>query len=945
MYTNADSLLNKRAELEALIEIHKPAVIGIVEVRPKNYRFEVQACEISIQGFETFHNLEYKGRGICLLIKHELMPSSVQVMSKFNECIFVDCKLQGMDNLTIGLVYRSPNSNQENNENLNKLIMEITEAKLPHLLIMGDFNFPEIDWYNMSCKGQQNHPAMKFFDTVNDAYLIQHQKDVTRIREGQTPTVDDLVLTNQDEIVNEVSRGPALGKSDHVTLLINLNCEPRHKKTTPRPNYAKADYNSMRQALNDIRWEYEMSSLSTNESWILFREHLDKVINKFVPVFRGNRVTKKKWLEVGALSSVRKKHKLYRRWLQTQAGEDYLAYAQARNQATRACRVAKRKLETTVAAQAKNNPKSFWSYVQSKTKTKSGVADLLKEDGTKASSDKEKADILNKVFQSVFTVEKGVLPTMPKYEYDRELTEFIITKDIVKKQLKKLKIGKAPGPDGICPRLLVELADVLAQPITIIFQKSLDSGCIPDEWRTATVTPIYKKGSRLLANNYRPVSLTCILCKTMETIVRQHIVDHLHRNNLISRRQHSFIKGRSCATQLLETLDIWTDIIDKGGGIDAIYMDFMKAFDSVPHRRLVGKVEAHGIRGRVLQWTKDFLTNRSQTVIVNGEKSSPAPVTSGIPQGSVLGPVLFLMYINDLPHHVHSNVELFADDTKIFIRSDEIHAMETLQADLNRLQQWSSDWQLRFHPEKCSILKIGNINKNTSYTMSEQDAQGNEHSCILKVCDEEKDLGVWIDSDLKFNKHIAQAAAKARKIMGIIRRSFDYLSPDIFTQLYKSLVRPVLEYGHSVWQPRHKTLCKEVEKVQKRATKLIGCIKNMSYQERLAVLKLPSLEYRRARGDLIDTYKYIHGIYDTDRPDLQLHQGRNTRGHSLKLSKHGCQTNTRANFFSHRVVSAWNSLPEEVVTAPSINCFKNRLDRHWATSTVRYNPTCLENNN
>jgi hypothetical protein len=210
----------------------------------------------------------------------------------------------------------------------------------------------------------------------------------------------------------------------------------------------------------------------------------------------------------------------------------------------------------------------------------------------------------------------------------------------------------------------------------------------------------------------------------------------------------------------------------------------------------------------------------------------------------------------------------------------------------------------------------------------------------LRESEAEKDLGVMVDKDLSFKSHVAQATAKATKIVGIIRRTFDFLTPEVFVQLYKSLVRPVLEYGHSVWQPRHKNLCIELEDVQRRATKLIGSLKDKPYPERLAELNLPSLEHRRARGDLIDVYKYVHGLYDTDRPQLQLHEGRDTRGNSLKLAKGRCRLNIRASFFSVRIVSTWNSLPDSIVTAPSVNAFKNRLDKFWANLPSRYDPEC-----
>ena len=253
----------------------------------------------------------------------------------------------------------------------------------------------------------------------------------------------------------------------------------------------------------------------------------------------------------------------------------------------------------------------------------------------------------------------------------------------VKKLLSGIDSGKAAGPDDIHPLVLSKTADVLALPVTILFRRSLDEGTVPNDWRSARVTPEFKKGSKLSVNNYRPVSLTCILCKIMEKLVRTNLIDHLQHNNLISDRQHGFVAGRSCTTQLLEVLDKWTKVLDEGGAIDAVYLDFQKAFDKVPHRRLLSKVEAYGIRGNILHWLESFLQGRNQRVVINGVQSEQAQVVSGIPQGSVLGHVLFMIYINDLPACVESDISLFADDAKVFTRSDAENATSVLQEDLD----------------------------------------------------------------------------------------------------------------------------------------------------------------------------------------------------------------------------------------------------------------------
>ncbi|XP_076451264.1 uncharacterized protein B0403.1-like [Babylonia areolata] len=224
--------------------------------------------------------------------------------------------------------------------------------------------------------------------------------------------------------------------------------------------------------------------------------------------------------------------------------------------------------------------------------------------------------------------------------------------------------------------------------------------------------------------------------------------------------------------------------------------------------------------------------------------------------------------------------------------------------------------------------------------MRGRDPLGVECTHWLEESDVQRDLGVLVDKDLSFKNHVAHATAKANKVLGVIRRSFDHLTPETFVSLYKSLVRPVIEYGHSVWQPRHKTLRTDIEDVQRRATRLIGSLKQLSYPERLASLRLPSLEHRRTRGDMIDVYKYVHGIYDTDRPMLHLFQGRDTRGNTLKLAKGHCRLSLRAGYFSQRVVTVWNGLPDSVVTAPSVNAFKNRLDTHWKSLPTLYDPAC-----
>lgn len=387
--------------------------------------------------------------------------------------------------------------------------------------------------------------------------------------------------------------------------------------------------------------------------------------------------------------------------------------------------------------------------------------------------------------------------------------------------------------------------------------------------------------------------------------------------------QHGFIKGRSCTTQLLETLDELTRIIDEGSPADVIYLDLAKAFDTVPHQRLITKLQSYGIVGDVIGWITDFLTNRKQQVCIGNVTSSWKPVTSGIPQGSVLGPVLFICYVNDMPLNIHSNIKIFADDTKLFSKIDSKSDSENLQQDLTNLEAWTNIWQLRFNATKCKVMHIGNKNQHYTYHMTE-----NGETVELEPTKCEKDLGVYVDDQLDFSQHVQTTANKANKILGIIRRTFHYLDKHMLVTLFKSLVRPHLEYGNVAWSPFYKKDVLTLEKVQRRATKLLPFLADRSYEDRLQSLKLPSLVYRRLRGDLIEVYKYTHDIYKVDSNSLlPPNENRETRGNSYKLKKERFRLDVRKRFFSNRILNYWNALPEEAVTASSLNVFKNQVDK------------------
>ena len=421
-----------------------------------------------------------------------------------------------------------------------------------------------------------------------------------------------------------------------------------------------------------------------------------------------------------------------------------------------------------------------------------------------------KAETLNHQFQSVFTRETDFQPTSPEMCHPT-LPPINITAPGVEKLLKNLKPGKASGPDNISPRVLKELAETVSDPLTRIFRRSLSEGCVPADWKHANVSPIYKKGQKYDPANYRPISLTCIASKVMEHVVCSSLMKHASQNNIFYALQHGFRDRRSCETQLLEFVqDIVTNMQD-GLQTDVCVLDFSKAFDKVGHQRLVEKLKWYGIQGNVNHWIADFLKNRTQSVVIEGVSSSKVPVISGVPQGSVLGPCLFLYYINDIAEQLTSTTRLFADDTMIYMVVKGENDAKLLQADLNKLTDWEDKWMMQFHPDKCEVINITR-KKNpiiTNYTL---------HGHQLHV-NSVKYLGLTVSNDLRWDKHVDRVVAKANNTLVFLRRNLNIHNPKVKAHAYKSLVRPLLEYSCSVWDPHTDHLTKKLEMVQRRAAR------------------------------------------------------------------------------------------------------------------------------
>ena len=820
------------------------------------------------------------------------------------------------------------------------------------MLILGDFNLPEIDWCNMRSKKKMNkdfNTPVKFLNVLQQSGFYQHVKTPTRVRGNQTPSLLDLVITCRSDNVEQLEVMAPLGKSDHAMLsakvLLPKGVGNRVGYQKEVWNYTKGDYAKAREMAKGIDWEHILENENIDVVYNNFVEHLHAIRNECIPRKKMSvKDPKHGWFCKRAKKLVKKKKQAWNAYIDavklnlSSRSQLYSRYIRIRQSVSLKIRKIKRRHENKLFQNVLKNPKLFYSYCNAK-KVKPAVGEVKLPDGSFTTSHKMTARAFNNHFKSVFVHEDdaSVIFANDFFQQHYQVTDCPFTGCVHKEvptlevvnftvkevydSLKNLNAFKSPGPDLLHPRLLKELALNIAEPLWKIFQRSLQSGNVPQLWKMANITVIHKKGPKEEVSNYRPISLACIVSKLMEHIVKKNIMQHLLHHDLLVQNQHGFTNGRSCLTNLLQMVEYCSESLDQGLPTDIIYMDFAKAFDSVPHIRLCHKLRAIGISGSVLQWIEDFLCNRKQRVVVYGEASQWTDVLSGVPQGSVIGPCLFLIFINDISSTMNSHVSIFADDTKILrcIRSDE--DILALQRDLETAGKWSREWKLGFNAKKCHVLRIGkpkDLEIRPQYELN---------GVILENVLEQSDLGVLIDSSLDFKKHVNRCINRAFTSWGIIRRTFDRLKPKMFKLLFKTYVRSHVEYCPQVWSPYKKGLIKRIERVQRVTTRKVIGMTGKSYDERLKEIKLTTLEERRNRGDMIEVHKILQKLHSVDLSDLFIVRSHHHRGSAFKLFKPRFRTVKRGHSFSQRTVNNWNKLTQQVHMAGSTTQFKRLYDK------------------
>ena len=895
---------------------HKPDFILLTETWCND---QISDAFLTVPGYELLPDLRVdredtaggRGGGILVYAKH-----GMQILSLDKTVIFDQyCKFS-VNDITVYLIYRPPNGGQVSLDNLTRLLTGVESR----VILIGDFNLPEVDWE----AGTGAARSRTVLEAVEESMLAQMVECPTHIRGN----ILDLLLTNIPERVIDVEEVGRLGHSDHFMLMAKVSVT----SATVQPDkvqadWARADWFGMRERLAAHDWRPELEARTTEEAWAYLKSEVLEAVRIHVPMKKRRNQNRPPWLSGAILRAIRRKKRL---WARAKRGEAVEEYREEERRVRNLIRNAKRQFERRIADGAGKDgvaKRQFFAYVRQKTKTRPSIGPLKDATGKTVGGDMEMANIFNGFFSSVFTQEDVAMIPEPANLYQGAPLEFVsITTKKVKEKILKLKRGSAAGPDGIGPQILLELVDSIASPLATIMRKSLDESQVPRDWRSANVAPIFKKGAKNNPGNYRPVSLTSVCCRVMESMVKDDIVKHLEANSLIRGSQHGFTRGRSCTSNLLSFLELVTATVDKGQALDVVFLDFAKAFDKVPVQRLLKKLRAHGVSGRLYSWVAAWLTDRVQRVVLNGQASSWAAVLSGVPQGSVLGPLLFLLFINDLDlvTEMADITRKFADDTKVGQRIRGEDDRDRLQAALDGLVDWATQWGMAFNVQKCKVMHVGRGNPKYGYTMSGQ---------LLAETEEERDLGIIMSRTLKPSNQCAKAAKTASMVLGQITRAFYYRDKTIFVKLYKQYVRPHLEFAVQAWSPWTVADREALERVQRKMVRQVAGLRSMDYEDRLKELGLTTLEERRHQADMHMVFKILRGFENIPPEEIftlastGVRQTRQNAGY-LNLRPRPGRLEVRSNFFSSRVVDDWNSIPTGIKNLPSVNAFKNAYARH-----------------
>ena len=705
--------------------------------------------------------------------------------------------------------------------------------------------------------------------------------------------------------------------------------------------YDQANYNGLRDEISNTDWDavkhQNIDTYAKNVTDSILNTAKQFIPNKNIIV----RQTDPQWLTCKIKKMMRKRKRLYDKYMQSKSETDHSNYKRFRNKVTTEIRKSKKSVIDKLSQKLLDTnlqPKDYWRTLKQFIKPEqSSSIPSLNADGVVLDDDADKANLLNDYFTQQTTLDDthASLPATP-LENTSTLNSLNLTQAEVQETLKSLNVGKAAGPDSVSNRLLKELAVPLSLPLCNLFNYSLHTGQVPSSWKEANITPIHKKDDPSEVSNYRPISLLNTIGKVLEKIVHKHVFNYLNDNNILTSLQSGFLPGDSTVNQLADLYNTSCKALDDGKEVRAIFCDISKAFDRVWHRGLLYKLRRTGITGSLLSWFSHYLQDRKQRVVLPGIAASWSPIQAGVPQGSILGPLLFILYINDIVEDIRSSIRLFADDTSLYIIVDDpLDAAVTLNSDLSKIQRWAAQWLVTFNPSKSESLLISRkVNKPYHPPLMMNYQQVSEVTS-------HKHLGLYFSSDCKWHDHIQAIKKKAWQRINIMRRCKFLLDRKSLQTIYFSFIRPLLEYADVIWNNCTQYESNELEQIQNEAARIVtGATRLVSINSLLTETGWETLSVRRHKHKLTLFYKMRNNLCPEYLSLLVPTNVGSTVGYSLRNANDirtvNANTQLYFNSFLPSVVREWNELPRHVQDSSTLLTFKNYMNSNTSSPPLYY---------
>ena len=878
---------------------------------------EHSQAEYSLKGYQEPVICPKARGGTCIFVKEGLNFYQVQPPENMDDSTWiVVCTMNNIRRL-YGCIYRSPNSSTENNERL-MANLKWADENFKEVICVGDFNYPEITWPAASSVSQT---ARQFLETFSELGWSQKIEQPTRYRHGQQPSLLDLIMVSNVNLIATTEIATPLGKSDHVCIEFKVKNQfvENIKPLINKFNIQDMNVNLFNQKINEVDWDRIFHTETIDTAF----DSLINIVDKILPeCAQLNHSRKKNWApwssrRIGKLS--KKKRIMWDKYKHSGNLLDHMNYRTALDNFNIAKEEAITSYERNVIANKNSNPKRYYRYVASKDKYKDNSMSLLRFDSIETEP-KVCASIMNDYFSSVYTVGQSDTRNLPPFSRTYEdMTNVTISEDKVRLKIMNLDENKSVGPDGISAKLIKRAVEAFTPILTKLFKLSYETGRVPKKMKSANVIPIFKNGDKRCPNNYRPVSITPIISKLMESIIKDDIEKHVYQSGLLHTSQHGFNRGKSTSTNLIQFWDDVTNAAERHQSLSIIYTDLRKAFDSVSHDLLLIKLRRYGIDAKTIEWLKNYLQDRSQRVCVAGVASTYQPVRSGVPQGGVLSGIMFAMFINDLPDILkYCKISMYADDAKVYAPIIDNQSIQKVQEDIDSIKKWCDTWRLNLNAAKCHLLQYNPRSNARSFNPQYRIGEP-----LLDTKSSCRDLGILIADDMKFHHQVDSACKKAYFEIGRIRRSFISRSPKFLSSMYKIYVRPHLEYCVELWNPGYRGDIIKMEKVQNRMTRLLREGRHLNPEERNKRLNITSHEIRRKRGDMINIYKYMNA----DKI-FTLRDNSSIRGNDKAVRLPLFTSDPKRHSFAYRGIREWNSLSNDVVNAPNLNIFKSKIDAY-----------------